>query len=115
MAFNNDGLSQSETTRLVARAVSRGRRWGISDRLKQDAVDHIDQVINDPEARPGVKRDCLEMLLKMEAMNQIDELKGGPTEDGEQVKQPAMILLLPPNGSEKKLPEKEPEDLRSSL
>lgn len=96
--FDQDGMCVSETTRMMGAVLGKGRRFPVSDRLRQDAVDFLEKVLDDVEVGNGTKMDAVGLMLKMEQLNQFDE--HNPIDGENRVQQPAMVLLLPPNGSE---------------
>lgn len=100
-SFDDDGLCPSETVRAAARIVNQSRRFPISSRMLQDAVDFLDRTVNDDLLKPGMRLAAVDTMVKMEALNQLDEIKLG--EQGDDKKQTVTVLLLPPNGTEKRL------------
>ena len=101
MDFEADGLSPSQSVRAAARVVNQNRRFPVSARMLQDAVDFLDRTISDDLLKPGMRLAAVETMVKMEALNQVDEIKAG--ELGGKVEQkPHVVILLPPNGTERK-------------
>ena len=101
MDFEADGLPPSQSVRAAARVVNQSRRFPVSARMLQDAVDFLDRTISDDLLKPGMRLAAVETMVKMEALNQVDEIKAG--ELGGKVEQkPQVVILLPPNGTERK-------------
>jgi hypothetical protein len=99
-SFDEDGMPPSVTTRAAAAVASRARRFPVSARLLQDAVDFLERTVVDETLKPGTRLDAVESIIKMEALNQVDEIKLGELADKTQQTE-KVVLLLPPNGSEK--------------
>lgn len=99
-SFDEDGMPPSVTTRAAAAVMSRARRFPVSARLLQDAVDFLERTVVDEGLKPGMRLAAVETLVKMEALNQVDEIKLGELADKTQQTE-KVVLLLPPNGSEK--------------
>ena len=101
MDFEADGLPPSQSVRAAARVVNQSRRFPMSARMLQDAVDFLDRTVNDDSLRIGMRLEAVNTMVKMEALNQVDEIKAG--ELGGKVEQkPQVVILLPPNGTERK-------------
>jgi hypothetical protein len=100
--FDEDGICPSETVRAAARVVNQSRRFPIDARMLQDAVDFLDRTVNDDRLKPGMRLAAVETFVKMEALNQVDEIKSGELANKQQV-QERTVLLLPPNGTEKRI------------
>lgn len=78
-------------------------RWGITPRIRQDIVDEVEGIALDTSLHPLVRLKAIDTIVKMEAMNQIDERENGP--EGRVLER--TVLLIPSNGSEKKRAEAE--------
>lgn len=101
MDFDADGLPPSRSVRAAARVVNQSRRFPVNARMLQDAVDFLDRTVNDDMLKPGMRLAAVETLVKMEALNQVDEIKAGDLA-GKVEQKPQVVILLPPNGTERK-------------
>lgn len=82
----------------------KSQRWETTPQIRQDALQFVDRVIADDDANEGNRLKAVELLLKMEAQNQTDDrIVAGVKENSEGDKQPQVILVLPGNGSERKI------------
>lgn len=92
--FEQPGIPRSTTLQMMS-----VKRYGVSARLKQNALDYIERTIEDPMAPDGSKMKAIECMLKMDmidlAMQKDDAAATAATAAA-----PAMVLLLPPNGTE---------------
>lgn len=75
-------------------------RWETTPEIRRKALAWVEGVMDDKEASDFVKDKAVGHLLKMEAMNQVDQ-KVTVVEDGGQ--KVDVIYLLPPNGTEKRI------------
>ena len=75
-------------------------RWETTPEIRRKALAWVEGVLDDKEASDFVKDKAVGHLLKMEAMNQVDQ-KVTVVEDGGQ--KVDVIYLLPPNGTEKRI------------
>lgn len=100
--FDDGELPHSETVKAVARVMNQCKRHPTTARMLQDAVDFLDRVINDDGEKTRYRLEAVDKLLKMEAQNQVDEIKSGELADKQQT-QERVVLLLPPNGTEKRI------------
>lgn len=88
------------TPRKMVNMMSRimQKRWETSERNRADALEFVVETIQNENVHPATRVKAVDLLLRMEAQNQMDErvsleMSGGNV-------QPQMVLLLPPNGSE---------------
>ena len=100
----DNGLTQKQELGLVRMAVR--KRFKISSHARRRAV-QIAEEIMESSADPEVRLRAIETMIKMEVVNQNDEKlqieleRGNGGASGAQ--QPTVVLLLPPNGTEKPL------------
>lgn len=76
------------------------KRWGDTTVLREKSIDFMERTMNDEEVPAHIKLKIVECTIKIVAQEQTDErmaMIGG----GNEVSQPQMVLLLPPNGTEK--------------
>lgn len=82
----------------------KSQRWETTPEIRQDALRFVDRVISDDDANEGNRLKAVELLLKMEAQNQTDDrIVAGVKSDGDGERQPQIVLVLPPNGAERKI------------
>ena len=82
----------------------KSQRWESTPEIRRDALQFVDRVINDHDANEGNRLKAVELLLKMEAQNQTDDrIVAGVKDASDGDKQPQVILVLPPNNSERKI------------
>ena len=94
-------LSNYRTVGLMGRLMKQGKRWETTPEIRNRAINLIADVVEDEGENVANRLKAVDLLLKCEAQNMLDdkvslELAGG----GQEVEQPKVILLLPPNGSE---------------
>ena len=94
-------LSNYRTVGLMGRLMKQGKRWETTPEIRSKSLELIGDVIDDSSENVANRLKAVDLLLKCEAQNMLDdkvslELAGG----GKEVEQPKVILLLPPNGSE---------------
>jgi hypothetical protein len=94
-------LSNYRTVGLMGRLMKQGKRWETTPEIRIKSLELIGDVIDDSSENVANRLKAVDLLLKCEAQNMLDdkvslELAGG----GQEVEQPKVILLLPPNGSE---------------
>lgn len=94
-------LSNYRTVGLMGRLMKQGKRWETTPEIRSRAIGLIADVVEDEGENVANRLKAVDLLLKCEAQNMLDdkvslELAGG----GQEVEQPKVILLLPPNGSE---------------
>ena len=94
-------LSNYRTVGLMGRLMKQGKRWETTPEIRNRAISLIADVVEDVGENVANRLKAVDLLLKCEAQNMLDdkvslELAGG----GQEVEQPKVILLLPPNGSE---------------
>ena len=94
-------LSNYRTVGLMGRLMKQGKRWETTPEIRSKSLELIGDVIDDSSENVANRMKAVDLLLKCEAQNMLDdkvslELAGG----GQEVEQPKVILLLPPNGSE---------------
>ena len=94
-------LSNYRTVGLMGRLMKQGKRWETTPEIRSKSLELIGDVIDDSSENVANRLKAVDLLLKCEAQNMLDdkvslELAGG----GGEVEQPKVILLLPPNGSE---------------
>jgi superfamily II DNA or RNA helicase len=95
-----DGLTARQEIQMLGRITrgAEGKRWLGGSERRRKAVAVVDRVLGNDSLHPIVQLKAVDLALKMEQQNMIDERmddienKGG---GGEKV-----ILILPPNGSE---------------
>ena len=82
----------------------KSQRWESTPEIRRDALQFVDRVINDHDANEGNRLKAVEILLKMEAQNQTDDriIAGVKSDDDGEQKQ-KIILVLPPNGAERRI------------
>ena len=90
-----DGLPTSQEVRLMNR-----KRWNLSPRVRQDAVDFLERVINDEECGTKTRINAVECLLKMDLVDIAAEKDESTAAAAAATAAPTMVLLLPPNGTE---------------
>jgi hypothetical protein len=94
----------------IVNKMNKNPLWPVTSRTRQNIVNFLEQVMDDCVAgKEGVevkhRIKAAEVLLAAQGQNlvaekiQIDLLRG---EGGNNVEQPKVVLLLPPNGSEAK-------------
>jgi hypothetical protein len=100
----DNGLTQKQELGLVGMAVR--KRFKLSSHARRRAV-QIAEEIMETAIDPEVRLRAIETMIKMEVVNQNDEKlqlvlqRGNGGASG--VQQPTVVLLLPPNGTEKPL------------
>jgi len=87
-------LSTTETVSLVTK-----RRYNVSARARQNALDYLERLIEDHEAPDGAKIKAVECLLKMDLVD-IAADKDDAAATAAATAEPQIVLLLPPNGTE---------------
>lgn len=82
----------------------KSQRWETTPEIRRDAMNFVDRVIADDDANEGNRLKAVELLLKMEAQNQTDDrIVAGVKADNEDDQKQQIILILPPNGAERKI------------
>lgn len=94
--FNAPGIPRSTTVRHM----QGGSLYGITPRQRQAAMEFLEQVLEDPTAGVGTKLEAVGVMLKADALNLAAQRAVEQVDSGE--KEPQVLLLLPPNGSERK-------------
>ena len=94
-------LSNYRTVGLMGRLLKQGRRWETTPEIREKSLNLIGNVIDDEGENVANRLKAVDLLLKCEAQNMLDdkvslELSGG----GEEQEGPKVILVLPSNGSE---------------
>jgi hypothetical protein len=94
-------LSNYRTVGLMGRLMKQGKRWETTPEIRSKSLELIGDVIDDSSENVANRLKAVDLLLKCEAQNMLDdkvslELAGG----GGEVEQPKVILILPPNNSE---------------
>ena len=94
-------LSNYRTVGLMGRLMKQGKRWETTPEIRNRAISLIADVVEDVGENVANRLKAVDLLLKCEAQNMLDdkvslELAGG----GQEVEQPKVILILPPNQSE---------------
>jgi hypothetical protein len=94
-------LSNYRTVGLMGRLMKQGKRWETTPEIRSKSLQLIGDVIDDSSENVANRLKAVDLLLKCEAQNMLDdkvslELAGG----GQEVEQPKVILILPPNNSE---------------
>ena len=94
-------LSNYRTVGLMGRLMKQGKRWETTPEIRNRAINLIADVVEDEGENVANRLKAVDLLLKCEAQNMLDdkvslELAGG----GQEVEQPKVILILPPNQSE---------------
>ena len=92
--FHAPGLPRSSTVRHMTAATL----YGISPRQRQAAMEFLEEVLGDPTAGTKTRLDAVEIMLKADALNIAAQKVIEPVESGSE---PQVLLLLPPNGSER--------------
>lgn len=93
--YDAPGLPRSQTVRAMASV----GRWGLTPRQRQSALDFLQEVIDAPDVPVRTKIGAVECLLKADALNLAAEKAMEPVDSGDEKRQ--VVLLLPPNGTEK--------------
>lgn len=75
------------------------KRWETSEQNRTDALEFVIDTIQNENVHPATRVKAVDLLLRMEQQNQIDERVLLEVRDGEG-RQPQMVLLLPNNGTE---------------
>ena len=91
---NAPGIPRSQVTRQLANPA----RWGLTPRQRQAALDFLEEVLGDPEVGIKTRLDAVEIMLKADALNIAAQKVIEPVESANE---PQVLLLLPPNGSER--------------
>lgn len=99
----DNGLTQKQELGLVRMAVK--KRFKVPAHARRRAVQIVEEIMEHCQD-PEVRLRAVETMIKMEVVNQNDEklqieLERGSGGSGTQ--QPTVVLLLPPNGTEKPL------------
>jgi hypothetical protein len=94
-------LSNYRTVGLMGRLMKQGKRWETTPEIRNRAINLIADVVEDVGENVANRLKAVDLLLKCEAQNMLDdkvslELAGG----GQEVEQQKVILILPGNGSE---------------
>lgn len=90
-----------KTCNMLSRLV-RGegeRRWETTAKNRSDALEFVTETIQNQNIHPATRVKAVDLLLRMEQQNQIDErisMELKPQENAG----PSMVLLLPPNSTE---------------
>ena len=92
--FNAPGIPRSHVTRQLANPA----RWGLTPRQRQAAIEFLEEVIGDPTAGTITRIKAVETLMKADALDLAAQKSLEPIESGSE---PQVLLLLPPNGSER--------------
>lgn len=92
--FEQPGIPRSTTLQMMS-----VKRYGVSARLKQNALDYLERTIEDPMAPDGSKMKAIECMLKMDMIDLATQ-KDDAAANAATAAAPAMVLLLPPNGTE---------------
>lgn len=95
-------LSNYRTVGLMGRLLKQGRRWETTPEIRQKGIELIGNVIDDEGENVANRLKAVDLLLKCEAQNMLDdkvslELSGG----NEESEGPKVILIIPSNGSER--------------
>lgn len=88
-----DALTHTETVAIIS-----GRRYGVPPRVRQNAIDFIERLLDDEDAGTGNKLKAVECLLKMDLVDIAAEKDTAATTATAAT--PSVVLLLPPNGTE---------------
>ena len=86
------------TTRDDVTLARRSLKWPVPDRLRQAAVEMLWQAIENPDVHVRTRIEAARTALQMDALNlqiSMAENETRPAADA-----PAVIYILPPNGSE---------------
>lgn len=75
-------------------------RWETTPEIRRKALAWVEGVLDDGDASDYSKDRAVGHLLKMEAMNQVDQRVTVVEDGGQKVD---VIYLLPPNGTEKRI------------
>jgi hypothetical protein len=92
--FNAPGLPRSSTVRHMTNAA----RWGLTPRQRQAALEFLEGVIDDPTAGTITKIKAVEVMMKADALDLAAQRSSEQVDSG---MEPQVLLLLPPNGSER--------------
>lgn len=80
--------------------------WPTTGRIRQDLVNTCFRFMEDEELKPATRMGAMQILMECEKQNLVREKMDADLEvsagGGEENKGPKVVLLLPPNGSEKK-------------
>ena len=91
---NAPGIPRSQVTRQLANPA----RWGLTPRQRQAALDFLEDVIGDPTAGTITRIKAVEAMMKADALDLAAQKSLEPIESANE---PQVLLLLPPNGSER--------------
>ena len=92
--FNAPGIPRSQVVRHAANPA----RWGLTPRQRQAAIEFLEEVIGDPTAGTITRIKAVETLMKADALDLAAQKTLEPIDSGNE---PQVLLLLPPNGSER--------------
>ena len=92
--YNAPGIPRSTTVRQMTNAA----RWGLTPRQRQAALEFLEEVIDDPTAGTMTRIKAVETMMKADA---LDLAAQRSSEQVDSESEPQVLLLLPPNGSER--------------
>lgn len=92
--FSTPGIPRSQVTRQLANPA----RWGLTPRQRQAALEFLEEVIGDQTAGTITRIKAVEAMMKADALDLAAQKSMEPIESGSE---PQVLLLLPPNGSER--------------
>lgn len=91
--MRSNGLTRTETLNIIGK-----KKYNPSPRVRQNAVDLIERILNDDEVGYGTQIKAIECLLKMDLVDVAAEKDDAAAAAA--TAEPHVVLLLPPNGTE---------------
>jgi len=89
-----DGLTRTHRLAIAKKSL----RWNTGqNNLKQQCIDTVEDILNDHTAPQFMKLKAVDIIVKMEQQNMIDERMEAAEGD---LDGPQVVLVLPANGSE---------------
>ena len=99
---NFDDMTPREVV-AVGKKMVKSSLWPTTGRIRQDLVNTCYRFLEDEELKPATRMGAMQILLECEKQNLIREKMDAELDPVEkESKEPKVVLLLPPNGSEKK-------------
>jgi hypothetical protein len=94
-------MTNFQVVGMIGRIMNSGHPWNATTEILQDSMDLLHQVVRDHGENTGNRLKSVELVQKCVAQNMLHtkmmlDMSGG----NQEVEQPKVILLLPPNGSE---------------
>lgn len=92
-----DGMTTRKAVQMMNHIMA--KRWDTTDQNRSDALEFVVQTIGNEMVHPATRVKAVDLLLRMEGQNQLDE-RVSLEMSGNLQQQPQMVLLLPANGTE---------------